>query len=592
MGGAARLLGGAAFIALATRNLHGPVSLHEAALLGGALAAATGFGLVIGLLAGLIAVLAGDPALAAHLQLAAADPTDILYVSAVGATLAGVGYATDLARRRSRLGRALPEAARPARSPPAPRARLARLATAVQSSTRLEVRRIAAGLALALAGGGLALASHKLLSPVGIIALAVGPALLAAEWTNAVCGGAVVGLAAALSTWLFAGAGVAEHASWALGVVLASTLGWRLGALAENARRERGVKADFARATSKLADCDEALIGPVLRESLQRIDRKAAIEIRKPCGALAYPQAHKSAAAASAAWRGRRLFVDGHDAGEIRWLLSGAAGDGGAATEATAALIDVAALAIVKARLAAEKADMESSIRAEQLRTILLDAVSHHFRSPLAGILGSATSLLSLQQPHDRCVERQFLLIIKEQANRLSRYVDNFLSLARLEAGAIEINPSEINVEALIYDVWDSFGASGGARRYLDVDLEIDAIRSDAGLLTQIFGNLLENAIKYSPEESVVAVRGRRQGDELLIEIVDQGCGAPEGALERMFERFHRVHSGKSPGMGLGLYISRSLVVMLGGRISARNRQDGRTGLEMSIALPFSGTIS
>lgn len=542
---AARLIAGLVFITLAARAFHGPVSLYQAALLGGALAVAAGLGLVMGLLAAAIAVLAGDPAWRAHLQLDALGRTDILFASAVGATLAGVGYATDLARRRRRLARVLPKIAQPPRPPSSPdrRAHVSRLVTAVRSPARPKARRMAAGLALALAGGGLALAFHKSLSPAGVIALALGPALLAAEWTSAACGVLAVGLAAGLLAWLFPGAGIEARLSRAVGVALASALGWRIGALAQSARRERDLCETLVQAAHRLADCgDEAAVGPVLRESRQRIERNA--------------------------------------------------GSARTANEAAAALTDMAAVATARARLAAEMTDMESSTRAEQLRTILLDAVSHHFRSPLAGILGSVTSILSLPQPHERGLDRQFLLIIKEQANRLSRYVDNFLSLARLEAGAIEINPSDVNLEVLIYDVWDSFGASGGARRYLDVELEIDAMRSDAGLLTQIFGNLLENAIKYSPEESVVAVRGRRQGDDVQIEIVDEGCGAPEAALERMFARFHRMHSAKTPGMGLGLYITRSLVEMLGGRISARNREDGRTGLAMSMTLPLNGATS
>jgi two-component system sensor histidine kinase KdpD len=291
----------------------------------------------------------------------------------------------------------------------------------------------------------------------------------------------------------------------------------------------------------------------------------------------------------SNAWTVRPLEADGRPLGCVRWILTGVAPRAESVEQTAGLLIDAGAAAIAHARLKAEKVELETVAKAEQLRIVLLDAVSHHFRSPLAGILGSVTSILNLPEPRDRSVQQEFLLIIKQQANRLSRYVDNFLSLARLESDALEVNPSEFNLESLIYDAWDALGEVGGARRYFQVDLETDTIRSDPSLLTQVFSNVLENAIKYSTDESLVEVRGRCRGDKLLIEVHDQGCGAPEKSLKRMFDRFYRSPNVKTPGVGLGLYLAKSLVEMLGGKISASNRADGETGLVVSIRLPIEG---
>jgi signal transduction histidine kinase len=87
----------------------------------------------------------------------------------------------------------------------------------------------------------------------------------------------------------------------------------------------------------------------------------------------------------------------------------------------------------------------------------------------------------------------------------------------------------------------------------------------------------------------VIDVIGRQQGQELKIEVIDEGCGVPEASLARMFDRFYRSPGAKSPGLGLGLYITRSLVEMLGGRVEARNRVDGQSGLVVTLHVPVQG---
>ncbi|HEX7929939.1 MAG TPA: ATP-binding protein, partial [Sphingomicrobium sp.] len=286
-------------------------------------------------------------------------------------------------------------------------------------------------------------------------------------------------------------------------------------------------------------------------------------------------------------WGTRRLEAEGRHVGAVRWAFPGSRRDRRDAELLAISLIELGASAIVRVRLRLEREETDYQARAEQLRTILLDAVSHHFRSPLTGIIGSVTSILNLPERHDPSVRNEFLLIIKEQANRLSRYVDNFFSLARLESNSVEIHITQLNFEALIYDVWDRFGDVGGARRYLVVEVEADPIWSDANLLGQIFGNILENAIKYSPEASVVRVVGRTEDGRLHVDTIDEGPGAPPASIGHMFERFYRSQGVKASGLGLGLYITRSLLEMLGGSVTARNRSDGSSGLVISVELPI-----
>jgi signal transduction histidine kinase len=163
------------------------------------------------------------------------------------------------------------------------------------------------------------------------------------------------------------------------------------------------------------------------------------------------------------------------------------------------------------------------------------------------------------------------------------------LSVARLESGSIEVNLTDVHLEPLIYDVWETFGEAGGARRFLQVQVDPEPIRADASLLAQVLGNVLENAIKFSPEESIVDVRSRREGDKLVLEVTDQGVGVQPGAEDHIFRRFFRSPGAKAPGLGLGLYITRSLIEMQGGSVEARNRGDREPGLRVSLILPVAG---
>jgi two-component system sensor histidine kinase KdpD len=385
-----------------------------------------------------------------------------------------------------------------------------------------------------------------------------------------------------------------------LTLIVFSALGWGVGALADQLQRKRKALDVLVGASREISTTtDEAVIHQVLFDSLMRLTDRSWVETSDDSGAirLTSPAANAPAAAPDGderrdAGRSRPLAADGRTVGLVRWRYLGLKTEIDIADEIAASLVDLGASAIVRARLSVEKSEMEFVARSEHLRTILLDAVSHHFRSPLAGILGSVTGVLNLPDQHDREVRRELLLIIKEQANRLSRYVDNFLSVARLESGSIEVNLADVHLEPLIYDVWETFGEAGGARRFLQVQVDPNPIRADPSLLAQVLGNVLENAIKFSPEESIVDVRSRRDGDKLVLEVTDQGVGVQAGAEDHIFRRFFRSPGAKAPGLGLGLYITRSLIEMQGGSVEARNRGDREAGLRVSLSLPVAGALS
>lgn len=450
---------------------------------------------------------------------------------------------------------------------------------------------IGAGWALARVVGGAFGPGAALIIMIGAV-LAAGSALGASL-------GLAGGVLAVLASMAFPAPAQAQFATTppiiAFDLLMFASFGWGIGRLADRLQHERRAMDSLTSASREFAaGADEASVRRIMLESLVKVTGGGAVELVDETGgaSLVSPgegRGRSVQGAATGGWRERTLSSDGRVVGTARWRPGLRDGRRGGGDDVAISVIDLGASAIVRARLGVEKAEMEFRARTEHLRTILLDAVSHHFRSPLAGILGSATSILNLPEQHDREARRELLLIIKEQANRLNRYVENFLSVARLESGAIDVNLTEVAVEPLLYDVWETFGEAGGARRFLHAQVGEATVWADRSLLAQVFGNILENAIKFSGEGSMVDIRCRRERAQMVIEFTDQGCGVAPSNEDRIFDRFFRSQATQAPGLGLGLYITRSLVEMLNGTVKARNRTDGESGLVISVSLPATG---
>lgn len=571
-------------------------------LMAAVLMVAVVLGLVYGLAAAAVALISYQLLVGAPLvdqELAASDfPLMVLF--GLGALVAG--RYTDIVRKRDMQARILLQAGQPLSSQASEPA-LGRFLDRVKLEGRSTERHTApeevqrALVSFCVVGAGLLaslLVSDALGPSAGVLC-----ALASVLFVGGVLGGRfgfVAGiLAAAVLNQINPGQSALGIEGGVIGeafiVVVFAAAGWGVGRVADQAQHERRTLRTIMDAGRDFsASRDEAGMRRALLDILAKLSPRARVEITGDTGAERLsisPSADRQWAEGDPRWRVHPLASDGREVGLVRWRFPGGDGATAALDDATRALVDLAASAIVRARLNAEKADMEFVAQTENLRLILLDAVSHHFRSPLAGILGSVTSILNLPDQADGAMRRELLLIIKEQTNRLSRYVDNFLSVARLETGAIVPNPVDVALEPLIYDVWETFGEAGGSRRFLQANIDHETLRTDAGLLGQVLGNVLENAIKYSPEGSVVDVRTETESDRLVIRVTDCGPGIAAESQGRIFERFYRMRGVAAPGLGLGLYITRSLVEILGGSVDARNRTDGQTGLVVSVSLPL-----
>jgi two-component system sensor histidine kinase KdpD len=236
-------------------------------------------------------------------------------------------------------------------------------------------------------------------------------------------------------------------------------------------------------------------------------------------------------------------------------------------TRLLSALLDQAAVAIERMRLASERDEARLAAETERLRSALLTSLSHDLKTPLASITGAVTSLRQYGELYDAAARDELASTIQDEAERLSRFVANLLDMARLEAGGIEFHREPVDLDEVIG------AALQRMRRVLadhHVAVELAAnlpmLNLDVVLFEQVLVNLLDNAAKYSPSGSMVTIRAYWQGPEVALTVSDEGLGLPTSDLERVFEMFYRVNKGdrQRAGTGLGLAICRGFVNALG----------------------------
>jgi two-component system sensor histidine kinase KdpD len=252
------------------------------------------------------------------------------------------------------------------------------------------------------------------------------------------------------------------------------------------------------------------------------------------------------------------------------------------------ALVDQVAVAIERISLARGLAEARVLAETERLRAALLTSISHDLRTPLASILGTVSSLRSYADKYDAADRDELLANLESEAERLNRFVGNLLDMTRLESGAIELKLDLADVAEIIGAALDRAGSVLALHRVeVSIEPDLPMLRLDPILFEQVLFNLLDNAAKYAPEGSRIDVNARRDGDVVAIEVIDEGPGIPPNDLERVFDKFYRVHAQdrRRAGTGLGLAICRGFVGAQGGAIDAQNRR-GRSGAILTIHLP------
>jgi two-component system sensor histidine kinase KdpD len=252
------------------------------------------------------------------------------------------------------------------------------------------------------------------------------------------------------------------------------------------------------------------------------------------------------------------------------------------------ALVDQGALAIERVLLVEDMDRVRRTVESERLRSALLTSISHDLKTPLASVLGAASTMRDLAGGLSDQEKRDLLATVIEESERLNRFIANLLDMTKLESGAVVPNTA-------LHDVGEIVGSAlrratkilARHRVALDLAPDLPMLELDAVLFEQVLFNVLDNAAKYSTADSAISIRGFRDGTSVVLQIADEGAGIPESELESVFDKFYRVQKGDHvrPGTGLGLAISRGFIEAMSGSISAANRAD-RSGAVLTIRMP------
>ena len=223
----------------------------------------------------------------------------------------------------------------------------------------------------------------------------------------------------------------------------------------------------------------------------------------------------------------------------------------------------------------------------ESLRNTLLSSISHDLRTPLSAITGAATTLLQNDVTIDRQSRVELLQTIKEEADHLNRIIKNVLDMTRLESGAITLNKEWQPLDEIIGVVLDRLGDRlDDHPATMNLQRNLPLVPFDALLIEQVFMNLFDNAIKYSPPGTPLELSASESFYIVTVELADRGSGIPPGEEERIFDKFVRGR-GAGGGVGLGLAICRTIINAHGGKIWAENREGG--GAVFRFTLPAVG---
>ena len=411
----------------------------------------------------------------------------------------------------------------------------------------------------------------------------------------------------------------ADVLTFAVFFAAALTTGWLTGRVRDQARlvarRASAISAVLA-ATRRLSSApDAATAATALAEQLAAATNADAVVLTPAGGDLRATAASEGAPAlspgdmAAARWAWERGEPAGAGTGTmpaLPWVfrplqgVKARAGVAGVSASAVAtedgerfvaALLDQGAVALERAEFAASAADAEALRRTDRLRAALLNSVSHDLRTPLSTVLGSATTLIDYGASLSAAVRDDLLQSIREEAERLSRYVGDLLDMTRLEGGALVARRDWLDARDVLRAAVERIRRRLGARKIKwDFPDQVTLIMADPTLLEQALVNILENAIAYSPDGSTIEVAAYEDHRNVVISIEDEGRGIPTHDLERVFEKFRRLDeaSDRGKGAGLGLAISKGFIEVMDGRIAAASPIHEGRGTRILISLPKS----
>ena len=235
------------------------------------------------------------------------------------------------------------------------------------------------------------------------------------------------------------------------------------------------------------------------------------------------------------------------------------------------------------AESAAARAEATALDRANELRTALLNAVSHDLRTPLSSIKAAVSSLRATDVRWSAEESAEFLAAIEHDTDRLDQLVGNLLDMSRLQTGALELDRRPVALDEIVAGALDSLGEHA-PHVTVDVAEDLPLALVDAGLLERAVANVVLNAAHWSPPQQPVEIRARFTPPDLELRVADHGPGIPHGQRDRIFLPFQRLDDSGGTGVGLGLAIARGFVEAMGGELLVDETPGGGATFRILVA--------
>jgi two-component system, OmpR family, sensor histidine kinase KdpD len=232
-------------------------------------------------------------------------------------------------------------------------------------------------------------------------------------------------------------------------------------------------------------------------------------------------------------------------------------------------LANLVAIGLERSRAQASASRAEAARQSDELKSTLLDALAHEFKTPLTSIKAASTALLA-SDGIDSAQRHELLSVVDEEADRLSILVTEAIQMARIEAGRVHLRREDNSVAAIVAAAAERFNTQAEGRTIsVRIPSAIPTIWVDRELMEVALRQLIDNALKYSPVDSPVRVEAEQDSARVIVSVADRGPGIAESEQPRIFEKFYRADSSRHqvPGAGLGLVIAREIIHMHGGEI-------------------------
>ena len=252
-------------------------------------------------------------------------------------------------------------------------------------------------------------------------------------------------------------------------------------------------------------------------------------------------------------------------------------------------LANLVAIGLERARAQETAGRAEAARQSEELKSTLLDAIAHEFKTPLTTIKAATTALLSDSPPRPE-QQKGFIAIVDEEADRLTGLVTDAIQMARLEAGQVQLRRERCSVRQIVARVAENMKSALAERSIeLNISPEPPLVWADRDLMELTLRQLLDNAVKYSPGRSPVSISAERRDERVIVSVADRGPGIPELEQPRIFDKFYRAKDShhQVPGAGLGLAIAREIVRAHHGEIWVESKPG--SGSVFRFSLPIAG---